>query len=197
MSSGRTRGRRPSRPCGDSRGSGPRRAASTPRDAVITPRASVAAGAHPASGIPHRVEFVVLSNRGLADARPTNPLRTCQVLRRAYFFFLATFFLATFFLATFFFAAISDHLLGSDLGGGVPNLRWDTVGRRLGRGPGGPAELPRTPLGLVRVGKQVPFHSLGTGPDSIHNVMGRMTIKIEPRIRPGLQFLGFHCGEAF
>jgi hypothetical protein len=75
-----------------------------------------------------------------------------------YFFFLATFFLATFFLATFFFAAILDHLLGSDLDGGVPNFTlghcWPPPWAR----PGGPAELPRTPLGLARYRMHVPFH---------------------------------------
>jgi hypothetical protein len=113
-----------------------------------------------------------------------------------YFFFLATFFLATFFLATFFFAAISDHLLGSDLGGGVPNLRWDTVGRRLGRGPGGPAELPRTPLGLAREGKQVPFHVPDKGLEFASKAMRCMNIKKEPWVRPRLRFLGFRCGES-
>ena len=62
---------------------------------------------------------------------PTNPQRTCQVLRQAYFFFLAApFFFVAFFFAAFFLAAIPDHLLGFVLDLKSPTRRWDTRGRR-------------------------------------------------------------------
>src|SRR5512143_4020891 len=62
---------------------------------------------------------------------PTNPQRTCQVLRQAYFFFLAApFFFVAFFFAAFFLAAITDHLLGFVLDLKSPTRRWDTCGRR-------------------------------------------------------------------
>jgi hypothetical protein len=58
-----------------------------------------------------------------------------------------------------------------------PTSRWDTLGRRLERGPGGPAEFPRTPLGLVIDGKQVPFHMVWHDVGFLHNALQYKGIK--------------------
>jgi hypothetical protein len=67
-----------------------------------------------------------------------------------------------------------------------PTYRWDTVGRRLERGPGSPAEFPRTPLGLAISRKQVPFHLVRHGIRFLHNPLQHKVIKDEPWVLPRL-----------
>jgi len=93
------------------------------------------------------------------------PLRTCQVLRRAYFFFLATFFFATFFFATFFFAAIPNHLLGCDLFLWSPQLVAGTLlAAALGTARAAVRSSREPRLASLTSGKHVPFHNGGASP---------------------------------
>jgi len=78
-----------------------------------------------------------------------------------------------------------------------PTSRWDTVGRRLERGPGGPAEFPRTPLGLAIDGKQVPFHMIWRGIHFLHKTLQYKVIRNEPWVFPRLASRRFLHAEPF
>jgi hypothetical protein len=78
-----------------------------------------------------------------------------------------------------------------------PTSRWDTVGSRLERGPGGPAEFPRTPLGLVIDVKQVPFHLVALNICFQPKTLQHKVINMELGVLPGLALRRFHRAEPF